>query len=165
MPQKNNNNETFNVGVSLRSAQVPKISRPLAAIHPFFFPGCKLGIRPLGRFCGSASSESFMVPGVFFCSPILEPWLKRASRAPRGGKLMKHDKHQQKSMDIFGKVYQWDRWFWGALFHYIRPGRMPSTGTWMEGFRGNRDIGIHRPAQRGSKNSSSRIYWKEWTCS
>lgn len=66
MPKKNNNNETFNVGVSLRSAQVPKISRPLAAIHPFFFPGCKLGIRPLGRFCGSPSSESFMVPGVFF---------------------------------------------------------------------------------------------------
>ena len=29
--------------------------------------------------------------------------------------------------------------------------------TWMEGFRGNRDIGIHRPAQRGSKNSSSRV--------
>ena len=46
-----------------------------------------------------------MVPGVFFCSPILEPGLKRASRAPRGGKLMKHDKHQQKSMAIlnFGK--------------------------------------------------------------
>lgn len=33
----------------------------------------------------------------------------------------------------------------------------PDVITWMEGFRGNRYIGIHRPAQMGSKNSSSRV--------